>query len=257
MAGASPLVGRRIVVTRPPEQAEALCRAIETRGARVERIPVMLIEPIAPTAQSRQLIDTLDAYALAFFVSVNAVRFGLAAVAAQRDWPPGVAVATVGPGSERALHAAGFESVVAPQAGFDSEAVLALPEFSADRVAGQRIVIFRGNGGRDLLGDTLQERGATVDYLACYRRQVPDAGGERLLALADGIDAIVLTSSEGVDNLMAMLGDGAGRLRHVPIISPHPRICARARAAGFVSVIETGAGDAGLVTGMENYFRGR
>jgi uroporphyrinogen-III synthase len=257
MGGASPLAGRRIVVTRPPEQAEPLCRAIEARGARVERIPVMLLEPISATPESRQLIDSLDGCALAFFVSVNAVRFGLAAVTAQRTWPTAVAVATVGPGSERALRAAGFDQVIAPSAGFDSEAVLALPEFSADRVAGQRIVIFRGNGGRDLLGDTLLERGASVDYLACYRRQVPDTGGERLLALADGIDAIVLTSSEGVDNLMHMLGDGVDRLRHVPIVSPHPRICARARAAGFVSVIETGAGDAGLVTGMENYFQGR
>jgi len=257
MNGASPLAGRRIVVTRPPEQAEPLCRAIEARGARVERIPVMLIEPVAPTPESRQLIDALDTCALAFFVSVNAVCFGLAAVAAQRAWPAGVAVATVGPGSERALHAAGFDTVIAPRAGFDSEAVLALPEFSSERVAGQRIVIFRGNGGRDLLGDTLLQRGATVDYLACYRRQVPDAGGERLLAMADRIDAIVLTSSEGVDNLVSMLGDAADRLRRVPIVSPHPRICARARAAGFVSVIETGAGDAGLVTGMENYFQGR
>jgi uroporphyrinogen-III synthase len=256
MAGASPLAGRRIVVTRPPEQAAGLCAAIAARGAQAIPIPVMLVEAAPPSAGLEALIDALDDFRLAFFVSANAVRFGLEAVRRRRAWPPALAVATVGPGSERALHAAGFDKVIAPQAGFDSEAVLALPEFSAQQVAGARIVIFRGNGGRDLLGDTLATRGARVSYAACYHRRVPESGAQRLLAEAGRVDAIVLTSSEGVDNLVNMLGADIEQVRPVPIVCPHPRIAARARTAGF-KVVETGAGDAGLIEGMENYFQGR
>ncbi len=256
MNGASPLAGRRIVVTRPPSQAGALCAAITARGGIAECIPVMLIEPLPISAELTDLIDQLDDYSLAFFVSANAVEFGLAAVAARRPWPPTLAVATVGPASERALKAAGFDTVIAPPRGFDSEAVLALPEFSAAAVAGKRVVIFRGNGGRDLLGDTLTKRGATVRYAACYRRRVPESGAARLVEMADAVDAIVLTSSEGVGNLTTMLGAEFERLRRVPIVSPHPRICARARAAGFETVVETAPGDAGLIDGMEHYFQG-
>ena len=256
MSGASPLAGRRIVVTRPPSQAGSLCAAIRARGANAECIPVMLIEPLPASAELTGIIDQLESFSLAFFVSANAVHFGLAAVCARRTWPATLAVATVGPGSERALKAAGFDTVIAPHSGFDSEAVLALPAFSTAAVAGRRVVIFRGNGGRDLLGDTLAQRGATVRYAACYRRRVPESGAARLVELADAIDAIVLTSSEGVGNLASMLGSDIQRLHHVPIVSPHPRICARARAAGFDTVVETAPGDAGLIAGMEHYFQG-
>ncbi|QID17140.1 uroporphyrinogen-III synthase [Nitrogeniibacter mangrovi] len=256
MSGASPLAGRRIVVTRPPSQADGLRRAIEARGGSAECIPVMLIEAMPASAERDALIDRLDTFSLAFFVSANAVRFGLEAVHARRQWPATLAVATVGPGSERALLDAGFDRVIAPHAGFDSEAVLALPEFAAAAVRGKGVVIFRGNGGRDLLGDTLTERGATVAYAACYRRVVPVQGGARLVGLAESIDAIVLTSSEGVDNLVHMVGDRLERLRAIPVICAHPRIAARASAAGFAQVVQTAPGDAGLIEGMEHYFQG-
>lgn len=256
MHGASPLAGRCIIVTRPPRQAQGLAQAIAARGGVAECIPVMTVEAAPVDATLSGLIDRLDDYSIAFFVSANAVAHGVAAVRSRRDWPVSLQVATVGPGSERALHAAGFDDVIAPSSGFDSESVLALPEFTADAVAGKGVVIFRGNGGRDLLGDTLMQRGATVAHAECYRRKVPEVGAERLLALADRADAIVLTSSEGVGNLAAMLGEAVGRLHTVPVICSHPRIAARARAAGFRAVVETAPGDDGLIEGMEAYFQG-
>ena len=256
MQAASALAGRRIIVTRPEGQARALCEALAARGATAECAPVMAIEAVPVSGELARIVARLDDYALAFFVSANAVRFGLEAVRAKRSWPASVAVATVGPGSQRALEAAGFDPVIAPAEGFDSEAVLALPAFSPARVQGQGIVIFRGNGGRDLLGDTLVARGATVDYAACYRRTLPAAGGERLLALAGSADAIVLTSSEGVGNLLAMLGGQLDRLLDIAAVCPHPRIAARARDLGFATVLETAPGDAGMIEGMEHYFQG-
>ncbi|WP_323002897.1 uroporphyrinogen-III synthase [Denitromonas sp.] len=251
-----PLAGRRVVVTRPQAQADGLCQAIAAAGGEALCIPVMAIEAVPVSAEFAALIDALDQFHLAFFVSPNAAEHGLAAVRARRDWPSTLAVATVGKGSERALHALGFERVIAPDTGFDSEAVLALPEFSAAAVAGKRIIIFRGNGGRDLLGDTLAQRGAAVSYAACYARRVPTEGAASLLAEADRTDALILTSSEGVSNLMTMLGAQMSQLARIPVFAPHPRICARATAAGFARVVETAPGDAGVVAGLASYFLG-
>ncbi|HRP97498.1 MAG TPA: uroporphyrinogen-III synthase [Rhodocyclaceae bacterium] len=254
---AESLKGRRIVVTRPAGQAESLCAAIEARGGIALRFPVLAISPAADTGGLEVVVAQLDAFDLAFFVSPNAVRHALEFILARRTWPPRVAVATVGKGSERALHELGFEHVIAPQAGFDSEAVLALPEFGETAVAGRRIVIFRGDGGRDLLGDTLKRRGARVDYVTCYRRHRPDLDAQPLLDLArrGELAAITLTSSEGVGHFSAMLGsEGMTTVRALPVFASHPRIVACAHDAGFANVIETAPGDAGLIASLERHF---
>ncbi|NMF86967.1 uroporphyrinogen-III synthase [Aromatoleum petrolei] len=255
---AGTLSGRHIVVTRPSEQADGLCAAIEARGGIALRFPVLAIGEPEDGRALDEVIARLDDFDVAFFVSPNAVSHALGPVLARRAWPPGLRVATVGKGSERALANHGFSEVIAPQSGFDSESVLALPEFRADAVAGRRVVIFRGDGGRDLLGETLRERGATVEYVTCYRRYCPRMDSAPLLRLAaDGrLDAITLTSSEGVGNMRAMVGDeGWPLLRAVAVFAPHPRIVAHARAAGFELVLETPPGDEGLLGALESHFR--
>lgn len=252
-----PLTGRHVVVTRPEGQAESLCAAIEAQGGVAVRFPVLAIGAVEDRGELDRCIAQLDDFDIAFFVSPNAVRHALEAVLARRVWPPRLKVATVGRGSERALAGFGFSEVIAPQDGFDSEAVLALPAFQTAAVAGRRVVIFRGDGGRDLLGETLRERGANVDYVTCYRRYRPEASPLPLLALADQgqLDAITLTSSEGVDNLVGLLGRaGMARLGDVPLFASHPRIAARARAAGFVHVVETPPGDDGLLAALASHF---
>lgn len=251
------LQGRRIVVTRPAGQADSLCEAIAARGGIAVRFPVLTIAPVADTSDLEAALARLDDFDLAFFVSPNAVQHALGFILARRAWPAHVVVATVGKGSERALHGYGFAHVVAPQSGFDSESVLALPEFDERAVRGRRVVIFRGDGGRDLLGDTLKQRGACVSYVTCYRRQRPDVDPQPLVAMAQQrqIAAITLTSSEGVGHFAALLGrDGMAVARAIPVFASHPRIAACARAAGFADVIETAPGDAGLIAALEHRF---
>lgn len=252
-----PLSGRCLAVTRPEGQAESLCRAIRAAGGEVLPFPVLAIGPAPDLAPLLALLPQLDAFDLAFFVSPNAVHHALDLVLSRRAWPAGLRVATVGPGSVRALVQRGFSQVIAPQQGFDSESVLALPEFAAAAVHGRRVLILRGDGGRDLLADTLHARGARVECVCCYRRFRPEIDPERLLAPARAgrLDALLLTSTEGVSNLVRMVGaQGIALLRTVPVFVSHPRIASRACEAGFTCVVNTPAGDEGLLQALCCHF---
>ena len=164
---ALPLAGRRIVVTRPKDQAQALVGLIRQAGGEPLEVPALEIRDLADLAPFYSVFERLDSFDMAIFVSRNAVRKAFALIGA-RPWPARLRVATVGNGSREELELHGITGVIAPGGRADSEALLALQEFAA--VAGKRIAIFRGEGGRTLLGDTLTARGALVEQAACYRR---------------------------------------------------------------------------------------
>jgi uroporphyrinogen-III synthase len=249
------LAGRRIVVTRPAGQTAHMAELIRAAGGEPVLFPVLEIFDAEDLQPVIALIERLDTFNLAIFVSANAVNKALALVRARRAWPAALRVATVGRGSERELRRAGFAAVIAPNERFDSEALLDQPELKD--MQGKRVVIFRGEGGRDLLGDTLSARGAAVEYAECYRRGRPQADVMTLLALAarQELDAVTVTSSEGLANLYDML-DQPGRrwLEQTPLFAPHERIAASARALGVKTVVLTGPGDEGLVAGLAAFF---
>jgi uroporphyrinogen-III synthase len=251
----SDLAGRRVVVTRPAGQATHMAELLSAAGGEALLFPALEIFDATDLRAVLALIERLDAFDLAIFVSANAVNKALELVRARRAWPAGLRVATVGRGSERALRRQGFDGVIAPTERFDSEGLLDLPELK--QIHGKRVVIFRGEGGRELLGETLTARGAVVEYAECYRRGRPQADPAPLLALcARGeLDAFTATSSEGLANLHDMLGE-AGRqcLTQTPLFAPHESIAAAARALGVRTVVLTGPGDEGLVAGMVAFF---
>ena len=245
------LAGRRIVVTRPAGQNEGLAELIRAEGGEPIVFPVLEILDLDDTRALVAAADRLHEYDLAVFISPNAVDKALNVIGARRAWPPGLRAATIGRASERALARYGVADVIAPSGRFDSEALLALPQL-AD-VQGWRVVVFRGDGGRELLGDTLRERGATVDYIECYRRVRPNADVEPLLKRwgRGEIDAVTVSSSEGLRNLYDMLGKlGQAWLKRTPLLAPHARIVENARALGCEWVIETGPADEGLCEGL-------
>jgi uroporphyrinogen-III synthase len=245
------LAGRRIVVTRPAGQNERLAEMIRAEGGEPIVFPVLEILDLEDTRALVAVADRLDEYDLAVFISPNAVDKALNVIGARREWPQGLRAATIGRASERALARYGVTDVIAPSGRFDSEALLALPQL-AD-VQGWRVVVFRGDGGRELLGDTLRERGATVDYIECYRRVRPNADIEPLLKRwgRGEVDAVTVSSSEGLRNLYDMLGKlGQAWLKRTPLLAPHARIAENARALGCERVIETGPADEGLCAGL-------
>ena len=242
-----PLAGLNIVVTRPREQAASLAQGIELQGGHAVLFPLLEISPVADSKPLRTLIARLPEFNLAIFISPNAVRYGMGAILAAGAIPPELKIATIGQGSARALRDLGVEKIIAPQDRFDSEALLALPELQ--QVAGWRVIIFRGDGGRELLGDSLRARGASVEYAACYQRSKPQQGAEALLAATP--HAITVTSSEALAYLWEML-DGAAKksIITVPLFVPHARIAEAAHKLGWRVVMPTAGGDDGLLAGL-------
>lgn len=251
----APLAGKRILITRPREQADRLLERIRGAGGEGVLFPLIEIRDPDDPGALQQTIDRLDVYDLAIFVSPTAAALGLAAVRARRPWPPTLAAAAIGLGTARALQENGLSNVLAPLDKGDSEALLALPDMS--QVAGKRIVVFRGQGGRELLAEVLRERGAKVEYAECYRRASPDASSVAVLDshLQTPLDGIVITSTEALHNL-AELGKDLKRARlvDVPLFVPHERIAAAAHQAGVATVVLAPGGDAGLVEGMVKFF---
>ena len=243
----TPLAGLNIVVTRPREQAVQLQQRIEQLGGNAILLPLLDISPPTDTRTLRNLIARLHEFDLAIFISPNAVHYGIAEIAAAGGMPSGLRVATVGQGSAKALRDTGITNVIAPQGRFDSEALLALPQLQD--VGGWKIAIFRGDGGRELLGDTLKARGANVEYVTCYQRsKTPLQIGSLLNCRAD---AIALSSSEALAHLWEMLDEeGRKQMAGVTLFVPHARIAAAAEQQGWQTVIQTTSGDDGVVSGL-------
>lgn len=256
MTATGPLAGRTIVVTRPQAQAAPLAQAIVLAGGEPLVFPLLEISPAADPQPLIAAASRLADYALAVFISPNAVEHALPVLLAQQAWPPSLIPAAVGQGTVKVLAERGIPGCIAPTERFDSEALLDLPELAAGRVRGKRVAIFRGDGGRELLADSLRERGATVDCITCYRRSGPSAGVAPLVAAwrAGRLAALTVSSSEGLRYLFDLLDEeGRAFLQKTPIFVPHARIAENARALGLSNIILTAAADAGLLAGLVAY----
>ena len=238
----NPLRGRGILVTRPRAQAAPLARLIEQAGGRAHLFPAIEIEDVpAPAALGR-----LHEFDLAIFVSPTAVAKVMQHVPA---WPPRLPAAALGAGTRRELERQGVTKVISPPGGADSESLLALSEMQA--MAGKHIVIFRAQAGRALLGDTLAQRGAQVEYAACYRRTRPKIDVKTWQR--GEIDAVTVSSAEGLANLLEMLDPAF--LHATPLFVPHSRIAEQARARSVREVLIAGPSDDDMVGALVAYFR--
>lgn len=255
MSGA--LAGKRIVVTRPSGQAEGLAALIRAAGGEALLHPAIEIRPLADETPFGGFADRLESFDFAIFVSRNAVQRGVELLRKRRGgkpWPAHLKVATVGQGSRAALEESGFAGVIAPASQSDSEGLLAMRELAG--VRGKRVAILRGDAGRELLGEELARRGAVVEYVACYRRVRPERG-DLARAWARGVDAVTVSSSEGLGNFLEMLGkDGAAQLARVALFVPHARVAAEAARLGLPKAVVAGPGNAEMAAALVAYFGG-
>ncbi len=270
-----------VVVTRPAGQSRQLTEALQAAGLDVLSFPLLAIGPVADDEPLRVALTQLPDFALVVFVSPNAVAYALDALAqvqgaASAQWPSAVPVAVVGPSSVAALAERGIVApacrVIAPagaqsgdaaesgEARFDSEALWSQLEAQSDMpsLAGRRVLILRGNGGRDWLADRLREAGADVLAAEAYRRTVPEPGAMQWQAVRDGLrpgaapQGWLLTSSEAVRNLdmlarQYLSPQEIACLKQVQCVAPHARIAEQAKALGFARILPAVPGDAGLL----------
>ncbi|MBM4219419.1 MAG: uroporphyrinogen-III synthase [Gammaproteobacteria bacterium] len=198
------LTGIGVLVTRPDHQAAHLCQLIEAEGGAAVRYPALVIQPRPDRAAIRAAVGPTDRYDLVIFVSANAVRFGADLLDRRRDAP----VAAIGQATAAALNAAGHRVSLMPAEGADSESLLALPQLA--HMSGQRVLIVRGVGGRDLLKEAMTARGAQVHYAEVYTRESasPSAGLQaeiEQLWRQGGISAYTATSVALLEALVGIV----------------------------------------------------
>jgi uroporphyrinogen-III synthase len=245
------LDGTGIVITRPRSAAEALAAELTRAGARPFVFPALAIEELPWSDELDATFGRLREATWAIFVSANAVEKGLSAAQRYGAWPEGVRVAAVGEATAQALREAGFEAVLAPHDRHDSDALLELEPMRD--VSGKRIVIFRGEGGRERLRDGLGSRGARVEYVECYRRVRPESDPAPLLAAwsRGEVHAVSALSGETLDNFLAMIGpQGERYAASTPLLVPHEAIAAHRAARRFSRAIVTGHGTPALIDAL-------
>ncbi|WP_250476418.1 fused uroporphyrinogen-III synthase HemD/membrane protein HemX [Caballeronia sp. INML1] len=271
-----------VIVTRPGGQSSALLALLASAGFETLEFPLIDIAPVADDAPLRAALDELflppgladmpARYALVVFVSPNAIDHAFTRLGA--PWPADLPVAVVGPGSVAALARQGVHApahrVISPSTEeadprFDSEALYTAIEahFGTNGLEGRRVLIVRGDGGREWLAERLTEAGARVEKAAAYRRVLPEPSmqkWERIHELLAGKPhAWLLTSSEGVRNLNELAhehltADEIVLLKRTPVVCPHPRIAEAARGAGFDRITVSGAGDERIAHSLEALF---
>lgn len=247
------LSGMAVLVTRPEAQAESLCRRLQALGANVYRLPTLAIEPLPLDDALRGELGWAATADWLVFVSPNAVEIGLDALRRAGLSPAdGCRIAVVGPGSAQALERRGLSVHLCPEQGFDSEALLA-----ADwDVAGRRVAIIRGVGGRELLGETLGGRGATVRFVEVYRRVLPPSASAAATMtnwLTAGVPVAVVTSQNGLINLLKLApAHCRDALRQARLVCVSQRIADTAAELGFNggTVIAPAPGDEGIAQAL-------
>jgi len=231
-----PLAGLGVLVTRPKPQAEELCAAIEAQGGHAICCPVIEIADPVNLALLPPLVDRLDEFDIAIFISPNAVVKAVSLLMRlERKLPANLCVAAIGQGTAKALLANGIKVDIFPSEQFNSEALLS--QDAMLQVQHKRILIFRGVGGRELLAETLRKRGATVSYAEVYRRIKPSIDVVALLDKWSIIDVVIVTSNEGLRNLYEMIGsEGCSRLLATQLVVSSHRVADLAKKMGFIKM---------------------
>ena len=249
MATSKPLQNIGIAITRPIDQAKKLAKLIEQAGGTPILFPLIEITPLNDYSQFERVISEIGNYDWAIFISSNAVQNAMPRLV-KLGIPSNLQFAAIGPVTAKELQNFGVEEVLTPKERFDSESLLTLPEMT--NVAGKKIMIIRGVGGRDVLAETLKARGAQVTFAECYQRINPQTDCDLLAQLyaENKLHGIVVTSSEAMRHLLD-LTDNADWLKHVTLFVNHARIAELPLQMGLKVLIADALGDEAMLDKLE------
>lgn len=249
-----------VVVTRPAAQAGEMIAHLTAMGRKAVLFPLLEIHRLPDPAPLRAALAGLPDYALAAFVSPNAIDAVFAELSA---WPTQVPIAVMGEGSRRSLAAHGIDdsnTVIHSPHGARTDSETLLDALDVDALRGRKVMILRGESGRELLADRLRDAGVDVIQVAAYRRSAPafDAARQaQLQALLDSKNDWIVTSSEALRNLDQMAGQlpdagAVAKMQQQRLFVPHARIAETARAAGFLDVHMSASGDEALLGALQS-----
>jgi len=234
------LTGLKILVTRPVPQAINLAQLITQQGGQAIIFPTIMIESLNNLSTIKKSFKNIAHYQWLVFISVNAVNFAYQINDGKIDIFKHAKIVAIGKATTNALKNIGLTVELAPETGFTSEALLSMQSLQA--IKGQRFLIIRGQGGREILANKLKQRGAKVDYLEVYKRVKPNPTNKAIvigLLKQKKLDAITITSAEALNNLMALLMGRiiASLLLEIPLIVISNRIKDMALEIGFKHVL--------------------
>lgn len=232
------LDGVGVLVTRPRHQAEGLVKAIAAVGGRPIRFPAIEARPRDAADIEADAAD-LAAPDITVFVSANAVRFGLGYAGNAR-------IAAIGPATAAHIEASGRSVEIRSPGGYNSEHLLATPDL--EEVGGKVVRIVRGNAGRELLANELRKRGATVEYLSVYSREIPVYSDAEIDAIeqqwrSGEIAVVTIMSVETLVNLVHLLPrESREALGNTPLVTPASRVIKEAekRFPGIPTMLADG-----------------
>ncbi len=258
-----------VVITRPEVQAKQWAEVLAAEGFHSSALNLLAIVPVASEEKIRAIKNKIldfDLYQKAIFVSQNAVDFGMQWL--EDYWPQlpmGIDFFAVGATTAKKLSDYGVlvtDLAVSGNGGMTSEDLLRAP--GLQQVDGEKIIIFRGCGGRGHMAEELRQRGAWVDYCELYERQLPTTAEVQLqelvqqIGLADQQYLLSVHSGESLENLLQVLNNTASTVKPVlftlPLLVPSQRIATQAEVAGFTRVIcAENATDAAMTQALKSY----
>lgn len=243
----------RVLLTRPAEESATLAATLSEAGIYSSSLPLLDIEPLPITPERQAVLRDLGRYCAVIVVSKPAARLALQQM--DQAWPH-LRWFSVGAATAQVLADRGLD-VHYPQTGDDSEALLQLPALrEAIARPDARVLILRGEGGRELLAERLREQGASVDYLELYRRFLPayDNGVLTQRIQLERLNGLVVSSGQGFLHLQALAGPDWPQVAQMPLFVPSPRVYEMARAAGAEKVVDCrGASAAALLVALGSF----
>ena len=247
---------QRIVITRPAHQSDLLSQGIKKAGGEVCLFPTLGITSIELSKESTENLQNIKDYDILIFISPNAIQYGLDYIPEQILLKEDILLATIGQSSAETLHnKIGKYPDIVPEKNFNSEGLLATS--TLQNVKNKRILIIRGNDGREHLKQVLQQRGAQTDYLDVYKRIKPTTDSTELEQDLQNnqIAAIVITSETSLKNLVELVPEKARYLLfQSTLLLINQRLINKAKELGFNKnfIIANEASDTSIIKALND-----
>lgn len=230
------LKGLRILNTRPEKQAQELSQQITAAGGVAIACPTLEIK--ATPDNWVKLLPDLNHIHHAIFISANAVYHCFKQLELQNiNWPPRIKTIAIGRASEKALKTLNIQVNAIPDVP-DSEHLLSLD--TLQQIKNQSVLLFKGEGGRELIEQGLLLRGANVITLNVYKREMPQISHQFINSIwrDNLVDIILLTSEQSIHNLFKMFHKEAHYwLQEKPCLVISERLAKSASSFGMKKII--------------------